>query len=70
MHHLACAVMILTQSRETGPPRPAPAQPKVKKAPVLQTFAGPGGEYQLPVPYNFNEAMASPQAAHWWAAMA
>ena len=32
-------------------------------------FKGPGGDYELPVPKNFNEAMASPQAAQWWTAM-
>ena len=33
-------------------------------------FSGPGGDYELQVPKNFNEAMASPQAAQWWAVMA
>ena len=36
----------------------------------MQTFTGPAGEYQLPVPKNFNEAMVSPQAPLWWDAMA
>ena len=52
----ACVVMVKAQSSRTG--KAALAQPKVKKAPVVQTFTGPVGEYQLPVPKNFNEAMA------------
>ena len=41
-----------------------------KKAPVMRTFIGPDGEYQLQKPKNFNEAMASQQAPQWWDAMA
>jgi hypothetical protein len=69
----ACVVMMLSQSSERVAPVPRDAQPsaqpKVKKAPLMQTFNGPQGEYRLPVPKNFNDAMSSPQAAHWWAAM-